>query len=347
MPGVAQLRDRGPPPRCIDLARASNRHRLCNPCRINVTLDAYGDTMLRKAPPLESIEIFVAAAQGESLRAVGRRLALSPSAVSRRVGALEQFLGTRLFDRAEQSLTLNAVGARYLEDVAPAIRSIQNATEAIRFSENRSLRVATSHSLAGWLLPRLPTLQAQAGVSVEITATRDVQALACGEVDLAIWGDLKVPSGIETTHLLTPEAIPVAAPRLADGRTAPRIEAELSRYPLVSVRKPVGLWERWFAMAGLEASSLSLRSFDTLQLAYEAAAAGGGITLAVPLVSNSFLAGGRLTACTRRAFPLGARYQLYRSTERRRHPQGDPFMAWLREQIDSSVAEFRDMLCAQ
>lgn len=312
-----------------------------------MTLAAYGDAMLRKAPPLESIEIFVAAAQGASLRAVGRRLALSPSAVSRRVAALELFLGIRLFDRADQSLILNAAGARYLEDVAPAIRSIQNATEAIRFGENRSLRVATSHSLAGWLLPRLQAFQRQAGVSVEITATRDVQTLACGEVDLAIWGDLKVPSGIETTHLLTPEAIPVSASRLADGRNAPRTEAELSRYPLVSVRKPDGLWERWFAMAGLEANVLSLRSFDTLQLAYEAAAAGTGVTLAVPLVSNSFLADGRLTACTRRAFPLGVRYQLYRSIERRRHPQNEIFKAWLREQIDSSTAEFHDMLRAQ
>lgn len=312
-----------------------------------MTLAAYGDAMLRKAPPLESIEIFVAAAQGESLRAVGRRLALSPSAVSRRVAALEQFLGIRLFDRADQSLALNAVGARYLEDVAPAIRSIQNATEAVRFREKPSLRVATSHSLASWLLPRLPALQSQSGVSVEIAATRDVQTLACGEVHLAIWGDLTPPPGIETTHLLTPEVIPVCAPRLADGRAAPCTEVELSCYPLVSVRMPAGLWERWFAMAGVDAGRLNLHSFDTVQLAYEAAAAGAGVTLAMPLVSNSFLTGGRLVACTRRAFPLGVRYQLYRSIERPQHPQAEFFKVWLREQIDSSASEFRSILRAR
>ncbi|WP_338445840.1 LysR substrate-binding domain-containing protein [Pelagerythrobacter marensis] len=304
--------------------------------------------MLRKAPPLESVEIFVAAAQGNSLRAVGRRLALSPSAVSRRIAALEQFLGTQLFDRAAQSLALNAVGERYLEDVAPAIRSIQNATEAIRLGEARALRVATSHSLGGWLLSHLPAFQRETGVDVEIAVTRDVQTLASGEVHLAIWGDLAVPAGIAAVHLLTPETVPVCAPHLADGRAMPTAEAELPHYPLVSVRQPVGLWERWFAMAGLELETgkLNLRSFDTLQLAYEAAAAGSGITLAMPLISNSFLAGGRLVVCTRRAFPLGASYQLFRSVERPQHPAADIFTPWLREQIDRSAAEFRGMLQA-
>jgi len=302
--------------------------------------------MLRKAPPLESVEIFVAAARGGSLRSVGRQLALSPSAISRRIAALEQFLGARLFDRVGQSLILNAIGARYLEDVAPAIRSIQNATEAIRLEEGRTLRVATSHSLGAWLLSHLPTLQRATGVDVEIAVTRDVQTLASGEVDLAIWGDLAAPAGTATLHLLTPETVPVCARHLADGRAVPTAEADLPHYPLVSVRRPAGLWERWFAMAGLEATKLNLRSFDTLQLAYEAAAAGTGVTLAMPLISNSFLASGRLIACSTRAFPVGASYQLFRSVERPQHPSADVFIAWLREQIDRSATEFRGMLRA-
>lgn len=302
--------------------------------------------MLRKAPPLESIEIFVAAAQGKSLRAVGRGLALSPSAVSRRIAALEQFLDTRLFDRAGQSLVLNEVGARYLENVAPAIRCIRNATDAIRLGEGRPLRLGTSHSLAGWLLPHLPALRRQTGLDVEIVATRDVQSLVTGEVHLAIWGDLPVPANIAAIHLLTPEAVPVCAARLADGRTTPTAEAELPGYPLLSVRAPAGLWERWFAMAGLEAGKLDVRGFDTLQLAHEAAAAGAGVALGMPLVSNRYLASGMLIACAHRRFRLGASYQLYRSLERTQHSMADTFTAWLREQIDGATAEFQNQLLA-
>ncbi|HKX88785.1 MAG TPA: LysR substrate-binding domain-containing protein, partial [Sphingopyxis sp.] len=259
-------------------------------------MQAYRRAMLRKAPPLESVEIFVAAAQGESLRAVGRRLALSPSAVSRRISALEQFLGARLFDRAGQSLALNATGARYLDDVAPAIRSIRNATEAVRSGTvTASLRVATSHSLAGWLMPFLPAFQQRTGVPVELAATRDVQTLASGEVHLAIWGDGAAPAGIEATHLLTPEAVPACAPRLVDGRSAPRAGTELADFPLLSVRAPSDLWDRWFAMARCDRRGATMLRFDTQQLAYEAAAAGTGIVLAVPPVSNGFLAEGRLT----------------------------------------------------
>jgi LysR family glycine cleavage system transcriptional activator len=302
--------------------------------------------MLRKAPPLESVETFVAAAQGESLRAVGRRLALSPSAVSRRIAALEQFLGAKLFDRSGQSLILNRLGRRYLEDVAPAIRSIQNAADSIRLGEAGVLRVAASHSFAGWLLSCLPEFQRQTGTDVEIAVTRDLQALGSGEVHLAIWGAVAVPQSIEAVHLLTPETVPVCAPRLADGRAAPSMETDLLHYPLVSVRTPPGLWERWFGMAGVEASKLNIRSYDTLQLAYEAAAAGTGVALAMPLVANSFLAGGRLIACTHRAFSLGASYRLYRAVERSRHPTAEMFTAWIRERIDRSVGEFRDILHA-
>src|SRR3546814_18254953 len=87
--------------------------------------------MLRKAPPLEAIEIFVAAAQGDSFRSVARRLALSPSAVSRRIATLEAFLGMPLFERSGQSQRLNAAGQRYLSMVEPAIDAIQRASVMI------------------------------------------------------------------------------------------------------------------------------------------------------------------------------------------------------------------------
>ena len=66
--------------------------------------------MLRKAPPLESIEVFVAAAKAGSFRAVARDLALSPSAVSRRIAGLEAFLGRALYDRTGPMPRLNADG---------------------------------------------------------------------------------------------------------------------------------------------------------------------------------------------------------------------------------------------
>lgn len=308
-------------------------------------MPAYRGPMLRKAPPLESIEIFVAAARGESLRAVGRRLALSPSAVSRRISALEQFLGAQLFDRAGQSLALNTVGARYFEDVAPAIRNIRNATASVRSgAAGHSLRVATSHSLAGWLMPYLPQFQQRTGVSIELAATRDAQMLVSGEVHLAIWGDGAAATSVQATHLLTPEAVPACAPRLVDGRSAPRSGIDLADFPLLSVRAPSDLWDRWFAMARRDRREATMQCFDTQQLAYEAAAAGAGIVLAVPPVSNSYLAEGRLTACMPQAFRLGAQYSLYRMRDRPQHPAADIFETWVRERVESSAREFRTLL---
>src|SRR3546814_16054710 len=93
---------------------------ICRACRISVTWLRYYGAMLRKAPQLEAIEIFVAAAQGDSFRSVASRLALSPSAVSRRIAPLESFLVMPLFARSGQSQRMTTAGQRSFSMGDPA-----------------------------------------------------------------------------------------------------------------------------------------------------------------------------------------------------------------------------------
>lgn len=144
--------------------------------------------MLRKTPPLESVEVFVAAAQGRSFRAVARDLALSPSAVSRRIASLEDFLGVRLFDRSGLTPVLNAAGRRYIESVEPGLRAITAATDALAGDHDSRVRVAASHSFVStWLLPRLPDLLDQTGIDVEPVVGAGFAALTQNQADIGIW----------------------------------------------------------------------------------------------------------------------------------------------------------------
>jgi len=56
-------------------------------------------TIMRRLPPLTAIEAFVQVARLGSIKAASQELALSPPALSRRVQALERFIGRPLFDR--------------------------------------------------------------------------------------------------------------------------------------------------------------------------------------------------------------------------------------------------------
>ena len=60
---------------------------------------------MRQLPPLRSLEAFVQVAQLGSARAAANQLAISPSALSRRIAGLENFMGKKLF-----RLQIKAVG---------------------------------------------------------------------------------------------------------------------------------------------------------------------------------------------------------------------------------------------
>lgn len=302
--------------------------------------------MLRKVPPLEGIEVFIAAAHTKSFRAVARDLALSPSAVSRRIASLEAFLGVTLFDRADQTQTLSAAGRRYLALVEPAVGAIQRATTLVGAPEGGRLTVAASHSFAtAWLAPRLAELQQNHGLEIEVAPSRDFEVLRSGEAQLAIWGGYNVPDDLTATHLFDAQTIPVAAARLASGQRPPSMEAELPQHVLLSVRSPAQQWERWLALAGVHPDRLEIREFATMQLMYEAAVAGLGVALGTPLLVEPALASGRLLPCTATPRRLGETYRLYRSPGLGAHSAAERrFTKWLHGAVGESLRRFDEFV---
>ena len=78
--------------------------------------------MRRKIPPLQTLVCFDAAARHESYTRAAQELALTQSAVSRQVGALESFLGVPLFRRTRHGVALTASGAAYARHSSSAWR---------------------------------------------------------------------------------------------------------------------------------------------------------------------------------------------------------------------------------
>ena len=86
---------------------------------------------MRRLPPLTAIEAFVQVARLGSVKAAAQELALSPPALSRRVQALERFIGKPLFERRHQAMVLNTDGERLLAQIAPALDQLSDAVEAM------------------------------------------------------------------------------------------------------------------------------------------------------------------------------------------------------------------------
>lgn|SRR5690606_14011925 len=73
-----------------------------------------------------------AAASYDRFRDAAEALGITESAVSHQVRRLEEFLHVALFDRTSGGARLTPAGQRYLEEIDPAIRRIEEATEAMR-----------------------------------------------------------------------------------------------------------------------------------------------------------------------------------------------------------------------
>jgi len=76
---------------------------------------------------LGALSAFVQAADANGFTEAGRKLGVSPSAVSKAVGRLEERLGVRLFHRSTRTITLTAEGSRFLERCRRILSEVEAA----------------------------------------------------------------------------------------------------------------------------------------------------------------------------------------------------------------------------
>lgn len=81
---------------------------------------------------IQAMQAFVAVADLQGFAPAARKLALSPSAVTRLVAALEQHLGARLLQRTTRNVALTDVGTRYLERARRVLADVEEAESSAR-----------------------------------------------------------------------------------------------------------------------------------------------------------------------------------------------------------------------
>ena len=108
---------------------------------------------------LTTIALFCKAAELGSFTAAANALGLTPAAVSRGVGRLENRLGIKLFRRTTRNMSLTDDGRLYFEQCRAAIAQIDNAESAITGVQGHPrglLRISVPSTYAHYrLLPRL------------------------------------------------------------------------------------------------------------------------------------------------------------------------------------------------
>ena len=310
--------------------------------------------MRRTLPSTQALACFEAAARHESYTRAAQELALTQSAVSRQITALEDFLGVPLFKRTRHGVALTLAGAHYARQVRQRLQALERDTLALMAHQGHggALTLAAVPTFATrWLIPRLAQFAALYPDTVVHIDTRtrpflfadtgfDAALYAGTSEQVAQW------PGTQAQWLLPEDVVPVCSPRLLEaamprdlGRAYQPVTAEalaqLTQLPLLQQStRPYG-WRQWFDAMGVAAPrALDGPRYELFSMLAVAAAHGLGVALIPPLLIEAELARGDLVvACLQ---PLRGERAYYLVSPVQAQPQSPvltAFSVWLRGQV--------------
>jgi len=252
---------------------------------------------------LVELEAVLAIAARGSFRAAALELGLSTTALSNLINKTEQQLGVRLFNRTTRSVSLTNAGRTFVDQVAPALRDIQDAIAAIQSQQDTptgTLRINAFATGAREILTPLVLafLRRYPQVHVDIVTEGRIIDIVADGFDLGIRPADLVPSDMIAVPLGPPRSFAVVAPPCyfeAHGR--PSVPPDLLEHPCIRIRLPNGAPYRWHFEREGNAIQVDVEgpiTLDEASLARITVLAGIGIGFFMEADVRDDIAAGRL-----------------------------------------------------
>lgn len=281
----------------------------------------------RFLPSIASLRAIEALDRLGSASAVAEELALTQSAISRQLQALERQIGVDLILRDGKRLAMTDAARDYAADVRQALNQIAQASVRLQVDpQGGTLNLAILPTFGmRWLMPRLPDFaRRHPDVTINMATRLEPFNFATEAFDAAIhYGDGIWPG---TDHMLlkNEQIVAVCAPDMAT--------SDLCDLPLLHIQTRPQAWQHWFDHHGLSNNNTSGGMYDQFATIKQAALHGLGVALMPDYLVEQDLAAGRLRA------PFGAPIEA----------QGAYYLVWPhRKARDPGLTVFRDWLATQ
>jgi DNA-binding transcriptional LysR family regulator len=250
---------------------------------------------------IDAMQAFVTVADLQGFAPAARKLALSPSAVTRLIAALEEHLGARLLQRTTRQVTLTDAGARYLERARRILADVEEAEDAVEGERIRPGgrlvisapvgfgRLHVSHMVSAYL-KRYPEVGADLRLS-----DRMINLVEEG-VDLAVRIGHLPDSTLVARHVGEMRRIVVASGEYLKTRGEPKRPAEISAHDTIQFGAMTAAPDWRFVEDDREIRVSSAPRFATnsADAAIQHAEAGGGLTRVLAYQAAASLKAGRL-----------------------------------------------------
>jgi len=234
---------------------------------------------------IEAMSVFLAAVEGGSLSAAGRKLGMPLPTVSRKVSELESHLKTRLLHRSTRRLTLTDAGRAYVAACKSILDDVEEAERAAagEYSAPRGDLVITAPLVYGRLhiLPIVTAfLRDYPDVNIRLLLVDRMVNLFEEPVDLAVRIGELPDSSLIATRVGSVHPVVCASPGYFFARGRPSDPGELSAHDCVTFEGLMSA-DSWKFPRGKSVAPVAIHSrlvVSTAEAAIAAAIAGAGIT---------------------------------------------------------------------
>lgn len=285
-----------------------------------------------RIPPIQCLLAFEALARLRSVTQTADELNVTPSAVSHRIRQLEDVLGTKLFGRADFSLTTD--GSEYLGHVREGLGSLQRFPSQKAAPGRRKLRLAITPTFArSVVLPRLKQFS-DAYPEIDLTLQVSIPLLdvVAEDADLMVRFGTGRYADVEHLLLAKDEVSPMASPSFVREHGPFEAPEDLEGVPLL--RSPLEPWRTWFAAHELDWPEPGEGSqFNDIGLLCDAAAAGMGVGLLRYKLAAPWLDSGALVPLYPRRVPSPHAHYLCWRTGTMERWECAAFANWIRNTL--------------
>ena len=184
---------------------------------------------------VQDMRIFARVAAVQNLSAVGSELGLTPGTISKRLQALEDDLGVKLFDRNTRSMRITEEGLNLLERVERILIDIEGARAAVGVNAEKprgQLRVAAPRELSNvCMAPAICAfLDRHPDIAVHIDLTERTVNLQEDGYDVVVRRGALPSSGVMRKALASDPQVIVAAPSYLQVHGTPTSPEELANH---------------------------------------------------------------------------------------------------------------------